>query len=231
MSLPNKVGVYKITNSVDGKFYVGSALFSIRVRCRTHRARLRANKHPNKHLQRAWNKYGEHSFKFSVVEICDYKECLVREQYWLDLLKPYDRKLGYNKSNLATGVAGIKWTAEQRARLSASLRALNRKLTPEEIKHRSSKQRGLKRSDETKARMSESAKRRGISDETRAKINAALKSEEVRAKLARANLGKKASAEARANMSLAQRRRFARQRGENYEPEGQAKHCAKTLFD
>ena len=60
-------GIYKIINIVNNKFYVGSAVNLTRRKTR-HFSELRNGKHPNKHLQAAWLKYGEKSFIFVVVE-------------------------------------------------------------------------------------------------------------------------------------------------------------------
>jgi len=60
-------GIYKIINVVNNKFYVGSAVDLKRRRIR-HFSELRTNTHGNGHLQAAWNKYGEKSFIFVVVE-------------------------------------------------------------------------------------------------------------------------------------------------------------------
>lgn len=62
-------GIYKIENTINSKVYVGSSN-NIKVRWRKHKALLRHNKHPNQHLQNAWNKYGEDMFIFSVIELC-----------------------------------------------------------------------------------------------------------------------------------------------------------------
>lgn len=63
----SKPVVYKIRNTVNNKFYVGSTT-NPRERFRTHRNKLRCNKHHTPHLQAAWNKYGEDCFKFEIVE-------------------------------------------------------------------------------------------------------------------------------------------------------------------
>lgn len=60
--------IYKIINVVNNKFYVGSTT-NKKVRFRQHRKLLRGNRHHCKHLQAAWNKYGEDKFEFVVVEI------------------------------------------------------------------------------------------------------------------------------------------------------------------
>ena len=83
-------GIYKIVNIVNGKIYIGSALniynrifgsSSI-----SHLKALKNNNHINKKLQNSFNKYGEDSFEFFIVEKCIKEELLIREQYYLDTL-------------------------------------------------------------------------------------------------------------------------------------------------
>ena len=45
-------GIYKITNKVDGKFYIGSSK-NLHKRWLSHRSELRRNHHCNQHLQSA----------------------------------------------------------------------------------------------------------------------------------------------------------------------------------
>lgn len=98
-----KSGVYKITNKVNGNFYIGSASDLDR-RIKRHRYDLRLNQHHSQYLQRAWNKYGEENFKFEILEYCAVDNILVREQKYLDELKPK-----YNVSKNATAfMLGIK---------------------------------------------------------------------------------------------------------------------------
>lgn len=83
--------IYKIVNTINGKFYVGSTT-NTRERFRTHRNKLRKNKHHCPHLQAAWNKYGEQVFVFHVVEtIPDGKDLQEAEDIWLieHVGKPY----------------------------------------------------------------------------------------------------------------------------------------------
>lgn len=72
----NSTGVYKITNTISGDFYIGSARISFHKRWSKHKWQLRTNKHPNKHMQNSWNKYGETAFNFSILEICPKELCL-----------------------------------------------------------------------------------------------------------------------------------------------------------
>jgi group I intron endonuclease len=57
-------GLYKIKNLVNGKAYIGSSNKNTTGRLIQHKSDLKANRHFNEHLQRAWNKYGEESFTF-----------------------------------------------------------------------------------------------------------------------------------------------------------------------
>jgi len=56
-------GIYKITNLVTGDCYIGSAV-NLNSRKRTHFANMNLDKHPNKHLQSSYNKYGKETFSF-----------------------------------------------------------------------------------------------------------------------------------------------------------------------
>src|SRR5690606_34420785 len=51
-------GIYEIHCTKSGRRYVGSAV-NFSARWRLHYTQLCAGKHHSRHLQRAWNKYGE----------------------------------------------------------------------------------------------------------------------------------------------------------------------------
>ena len=65
---------------------------------------LNGNYHHNKHLQSAWNKYGEDSFTFDILEECTQDKLNEREMYWIDYYNSY--KSGYNKSLGGEGTIG-----------------------------------------------------------------------------------------------------------------------------
>jgi group I intron endonuclease len=98
-------GIYKITNLVNGKIYIGSSV-DVMSRWANHRSTLRRGKHKNPHLQSAWLKYGENNFRFDVVKYLLLKEgwsdkekneeILRIEQTYLDESGCLDRDLGYN---------------------------------------------------------------------------------------------------------------------------------------
>lgn len=92
MNLP---GIYKITNLVNGKMYIGLS-GNVKQRLACHRIILRKNEEHNPHLQNAWNKYGEDKFGFEPILFCEKDEL---ERYEIALIKLYktqDRKYGYN---------------------------------------------------------------------------------------------------------------------------------------
>jgi len=78
---PASSGVYTITNITNGKYYVGSSN-NIKRRWRHHKDTLRRGAHPNKYLQRAFNKYGENNFLFEVIDLTE--EYILKEQEMLD---------------------------------------------------------------------------------------------------------------------------------------------------
>ena len=83
------IGIYKISNLLDGKCYYGSSS-NISKRFAQHLKTLRRGTHHNIHLQRAWIKYGEDAFAFEIVEECDMDVLLEIEQKYLDLLPEYN---------------------------------------------------------------------------------------------------------------------------------------------
>lgn len=111
-------GIYQIEHNKLKKVYIGSSR-DLKTRFVEHRANLRANKHVNKKLQNAWNKYGEDAFVFSILEVVeDSKNLLAREQFWMD--KSDAAKRGYNILPTAGSCRGRVLTAEHKARISAA---------------------------------------------------------------------------------------------------------------
>ena len=62
------VGIYQIKNTKNGKIYIGSSI-QIQIRWQDHLRDLRNNKHCNKHLQHAYNLYGEENFCFEIINV------------------------------------------------------------------------------------------------------------------------------------------------------------------
>lgn len=122
------IGIYKIENSLTKRVYVGQSI-NIEKRFKEHIKQLNKNIHPNYHLQRAWNKYGEDNFSFSLIEECEQKALNDKETYWKLF---YDKQFGtYNLGN--TGNVNTT-SIEKRIKVSKSLKASISKLSPEERK-------------------------------------------------------------------------------------------------
>ena len=155
-------GIYKIEIIVKGKLYIGSAK-NIEKRKKEHFNALKNNAHKNKHLQNAWNKYGENNFRFSILECVEPTSLITREQYYMDLYKSYDRKLGYNIAPKAGNTLGVIPSEETREKIRKKL--IGKKSTRVNYVV----------SDETKKNMSDSAKRKPpVSDETKKNLSVAL---------------------------------------------------------
>jgi len=79
-------GVYKITNTINGRFYIGSAANSFCKRFSEHRSTLKMGKHRNRLLQEDWNTFGERVFIFEILRVIDNKdEILEIEQELIDI--------------------------------------------------------------------------------------------------------------------------------------------------
>lgn len=140
--IPKSSGIYKITCLPTGKIYIGSAVNLCR-RQIEHYSRLRQNRHGNQHLQNAWNKYGEDSFTFDVIELVLEPFLVEREQYWLDRTRAYRKSAGFNLSPTAGSSLGVQRSAEFRKKVSDFNKG--RKQSPEHIARNAAARRGQKR--------------------------------------------------------------------------------------
>lgn len=93
----NKIsGIYLIKNKVNNKVYIGSSI-NIYFRWKIHVWSLNKNlKRANDRLKNAWNKYGEQSFEFSILEVCDKNEFVERETYYINEYNSLNPNYGYN---------------------------------------------------------------------------------------------------------------------------------------
>lgn len=117
MAISTKSGVYKILNTTNKKFYIGSSI-DVYSRIIRHKVSLRKGSHHSKHLQKSWNKYKEDSFSFEVLEYCSPNDCIKKEQYWIDFYKSYIPENGYNTVKFAGNTLGYKHTIESKIKIS-----------------------------------------------------------------------------------------------------------------
>ena len=153
-------GIYMIQNKVNGKIYIGQAV-DIADRWGKHKANLRGNlKQPNKHLQNAWNYYGEDNFEFTIICECNENQLNTMEEYYIFELMTYDKDIGYNKTY---GGDSGRPTEESRKKNSESHKG---KYCGE-----SNPFYGKHHSEESKRKNSESHKGKTLSEETKKKIS------------------------------------------------------------
>lgn len=122
----NVRGIYKIANKVNDLIYIGSSIKCVKTRWSYHVKDLRANKHHSSRLQNHYNKYGEQSLNFELIEqINDTNSVIEREQFYIDTLKPQ-----FNMCPTAGNCSGRKFTEETKRKMSeiAKKRGLNEAL-------------------------------------------------------------------------------------------------------
>jgi len=97
------MGVFQVRNKVDGKVLIGVSV-DLPAILNRQQSQLRMGGHPNKELQKAWNKLGPEAFEFEVLDTLsppdgpDYDpkaDLKALEDLWLDKLSPHDER-GYN---------------------------------------------------------------------------------------------------------------------------------------
>lgn len=89
-------GVYKITNKLTGECYVGSSK-DIKLRWQCHKKPSSWKKQPNSMLYQDFQKYGLDKFTIEVIEECDKADLRIREDYYIQELKPsYNIIRAYN---------------------------------------------------------------------------------------------------------------------------------------
>lgn len=111
--------IYKIKFKNSHRIYIGSTS-NFNKRKTWHTSFLRRNKHSNRFLQRAWNKYGEDDFEISILETLDSTENIeTKEKYWIDFYDSGNNKKGFNLAkDPRTGFTNRnKWTKEQKRKL------------------------------------------------------------------------------------------------------------------
>jgi hypothetical protein len=104
-------GIYKIKNTINGKFYIGSS-FNVNKRKREHYYKLNNNIHHCKYLQNSWNKYRQENFTFEIIAKCPVEYLIKLEDYFIKQLKPQ-----YNTAPVAGSTLGYKHTEKTKNKL------------------------------------------------------------------------------------------------------------------
>jgi len=156
----DKSAIYSWINNVNNKTYVGSS-----VNLTTRLYKYFSIKHIAKYktpIHNALLKYGFENFTLEILEYCENGiNPIEREQYYFELLKPH-----YNRLEIAGSSLGFKHSDEtleffkhsrkvsEDTKINLSLAATGRILTEADKKKISDARKGIKLSDETRAKIS-----------------------------------------------------------------------------
>lgn len=111
-------GIYKITNKINGKCYIGQSI-NIKQRWKAHRSRYQVDDYP---LYRAMRKYGLENFNFEVIEECTKELLNEREIYWISYYDATNKNKGYNLGQGGQNTVVHELTKEQLFKIYELLR-------------------------------------------------------------------------------------------------------------
>jgi group I intron endonuclease len=92
-------GIYRIFNTKNNKSYIGSSI-NLKSRKYKHFWMLSKTIHDNLHLQKSFTKYGQDSFVFEILELCDEKILFERENYYIKINNSCNPEFGYNRAEV-----------------------------------------------------------------------------------------------------------------------------------
>lgn len=160
--------IYKITNTVNGKSYIGQTRHDAeKTRIRCH---LNGDSKGSRLVKRAIEKYGKDAFAYEILHDGIIPEFL--DDLEIEAIKKFNTiaPQGYNLT--ADGEGGSP-SEETRRKMSE----VGKSRTVEHRRRLSEAQTGRKHSEETKRKMSETKKGRTLSEEHRRKLSSKLKGE------------------------------------------------------
>lgn len=178
--------IYKITNKVTNKSYVGKTTNTIESRFKEHISNARKIEGSSQ-ISKSLREYGTINHSVEVLEECDNTIILEREQYWINQLNSLHT--GYNIKNEFIAQPTCKYWGDETTAKKNKTEGLmwNTGISPsDEVRIKISNTKklrhslgmyssfGHRQSDETKRKISEKAKTRlkdGLSDETKKKLS------------------------------------------------------------
>lgn len=114
-------GIYIIKCLANNKVYVGSSKKMDQRKYR-HFNNLKNNKHPNSHLQNAFNKYGIEQFEFHKIDFVEDELKLFEiEALWMDIFLSYNRHYGFNTQRVNPKGGHIR-TQEIKNKIKSSIK-------------------------------------------------------------------------------------------------------------
>jgi group I intron endonuclease len=100
---PKEAGIFRITNTANGKVYLGSSL-NLHGPLNKHRFTLQTGAHINRALQADFRRFGADAFVFEIVEVVRRTddpgfnvddELALLEEIWIEKERPFSER-GYN---------------------------------------------------------------------------------------------------------------------------------------
>ena len=88
--------IYKITNIINGKIYIGQTIQNVKERFYQHCATKCSNEVLNMAIHKAIKKYGKSNFTLEVIEEVDRNTLNDREKFWIEYYNSYNK--GYNST-------------------------------------------------------------------------------------------------------------------------------------
>jgi len=222
--------IYKATNKINGKIYIGQTVKSLDKRMKRH---IRDTKRLNTYFSRALKKYGKENFEWKIIVECNSLEELNKtEVEMIEKCNTFESENGYNTTSGGEKVRGFKISKKVRKEMSEKRKGKNNGMygkhhTKEAREKMSEAWKDREFSDEHRRKLSEAGKKRIFTKETRRKISEAQRgekhhfygkhhSEETKKKLSDANKGKEISRETKEKRSLKIKRGSKNPRAKKY---------------
>lgn len=102
--------IYKITNNINGKVYIGQTISNLDKRWGEHLADAKM-KRTTSYLHNAINKYGKENFYKKIIWFAkDIYELNIYEKFWIKYYKSENRNMGYNIQSGGTNSSHSKLT-------------------------------------------------------------------------------------------------------------------------
>jgi len=110
--------IYKLTNTLNNKIYIGLTTESISERCRKRIAEAKYRDSRNSYILNAIRKYGSEVFNVEQIDTANsLAELRQKEIFYIQQYNSTDRKIGYNLTKGGEGNLGLKMSDETKDKI------------------------------------------------------------------------------------------------------------------